>query len=398
MRGDGYARLPAHPPNTRSIHSSILIKALQYLWRTPCSTRALAVISLVLLVLAKAADIAVPLILKLVIDQLLHEQYLSNTLVLAYVATRFSATLLDSLRSIAFSTVAASIERDAALEVFKHLNKLSLDFHLQRKTGAVIRSVSRGASSFTSVLSVILFQLFPVLIQICIVCSYLFWKYQWWFAVLTFGTITVYFLFTLITTDWRNKYRRIANEKDNEFNQKSVDALMNFETVKYFNAEEHESARYDEALMEYRKASILSQNTLSLLNSGQDLIISVGIAAAMYLSGNLLSDGEMTIGDFVLIQQFILTLYEPLGFLGSYYRMLRQSFIDIESMLAILNEKITIQDKADARQLNFISGKVEFKNVYFSYSKDMPILRGVSFSIEPGQKVAIVGPSGAGKR
>jgi ABC-type transport system involved in Fe-S cluster assembly fused permease/ATPase subunit len=232
-----------------------------------------------LLIAAKFVALASPIIMKMAVDSLTQDPpTLPWYLVVAYGLFRFGDTLFSALRDMCFASVSANIERVASLEVFVHLNRLSLDFHLKRKTGAVIRSVSRGASSFTMVLRVVLFQLFPVLIQVLVVCTYLFLRYPWWFAVLTFSIMVAYFAYTMITTDWRNQFRREMNQKDNEFNQKAVDALLNFETVKYFNAEEHETTRYDRALTEYRQASIVSQNTLAILNCGQDFIISSGVA------------------------------------------------------------------------------------------------------------------------
>lgn len=383
-------------------HDKVFAKALYYLWgtgRNRWNIRMRVFSSIFFLVLSNLSTLVLPIILKMIIDDLSkHPPSFPWHLIILYGILRFSGTLLASIRDILFARVSAQTERAAALDIFKHLNELSLSYHLSRKTGSVVRSVSRGASSFALVLRIVLFQFIPVFARVVIVCAYLFLNYNWYFGVLTFGIIVVYVVYTWVTTDWRNKFRRTMNEKDNEYNQKAVDALLNFETVKYFNAEEHERVRYDKALKEYREASILSQQTLAILNCGQDVTISAGIATAMILAGELVvHSNDFSVGDFVLIQQFILTLYEPLGFLGTYYRTLKQSIIDIESMMKIMNERITVKDFPNAPELSFSKGKIEFRNVFFSYSPEVPIIRGISFTVEPGQSVAIVGSSGAGK-
>ena len=271
----------AHQKRKRFRQTQLFLTALRYLWYPRdnlCVSRLRVLLSLICLALVKAADLAGPILLKISIDALsASPARVEIWAIVAYGAARLVSSLIGSLRDIFFSSVSAECERTAALELFTHLQKLSLEFHLKRKTGSVIRSVSRGASSFSTVLRIVLFQLLPILIQIVIVCVFLLLNYQWWFAVLTSGIMILYFVYTMITTEWRNKYRRVMNEKDNEFNQKAVDALINFETVKYFNAENHEINRYDQALREYSVANSISQQTLAVLNTGQEFVISAGV-------------------------------------------------------------------------------------------------------------------------
>lgn len=387
-------------------HGSVMRKAGSFMWnggdnltsREIFVLRVRTVLATFFLVLGKMAGLVTPIILKLIVDDLTEGDFPWHYVIL-YGLGRFGAVLCSSLQDVVFSAVSAAMERAAAMELFNHLQHLSLAFHVNRETGSVLRSVSRGASSFGMVVRVAFFNIAPVGVQVLLVCSYLLHGYHWSFAVLTFGIITAYFVYTLVTTEWRNKFRREMNAKDNKFNQRAVDALLNFETVKYFNAEEHEARRYDTALKDYRDASIVSQQTLAVLNCGQEFVISVGVAGALYLAGTMVLEptAEFTIGDFVMIQQFIMTLYAPLGFLGTYYRMLKQSIIDIESMMQILSRDADIIDYPGASELHVSSGRIAFEDVHFSYDKRTPLLKGISFSIESGQSVAIVGATGAGK-
>eukprot|EP01006_Ploeotia_vitrea_P039568 TRINITY_DN66358_c8_g1_i3.p1 TRINITY_DN66358_c8_g1~~TRINITY_DN66358_c8_g1_i3.p1 ORF type:complete len:460 (-),score=241.18 TRINITY_DN66358_c8_g1_i3:56-1435(-) len=387
-------------------HVKLFLRTLPYIWpEGEWALKLRVVAAVLLLLLSKVLELAVPFMLARTVDDLVKvkdgqkKAALSSVLtsILLYGIFRFLAGAVGELKNIVFAHVAAHTERTVALMTFRHLQNLSLRFHLTRKTGAVLRSVSRGASSFATITRILLFQISPVFMQVVVVCSFLFAKYDWFFAVITFFTIFFYFMFTFATTEWRNKFRRYMNQKDNDFNQKAVDALLNFETVKYFNAEAHETQRFDKSLQEYKKANIVSSQSLALLNAGQAFVISIGVMTAMVLAGKQAVDGELSVGDFVLINQFILTLYLPLGFLGTYYRMLKQNLIDVESMFAITSEPIEVQDKDDAGEMDVKEGAISFRNVTFGYSEDETILDNVSFDVKPGQSVAIVGKSGAGK-
>eukprot|EP01083_Nonionella_stella_P099966 281384_1 len=394
--GHGGAQ-PTAPPDFS--HWKAFKKTLPHLWpKGEWCIRFRVIISFLLMGVQRIVELLVPIAFAEAVARLTPPNpTFPIAEILVYGAVRFGSDTLGEIRSIVFARVGAQMEREIALQVFNHLQNLSLNYHLNRKTGSVLRSVSRGASSFATVLRVALFSFAPVIFQVLIVCIYLLVKYKWPYALITFLRISFYVTYSFVTTEWRNKFRRVMNEKDNEFNQKATDALLNFETVKYFNAEKHEAERYDKALIEYREANILSQQTLSLLNSGQSLIIAFGVSAAMYLSAGQVVDGSMAISDFVLIQGFILTLYVPLGFLGTYYRMIKQNLVDVENMFQILSEDDDISDAPDAREMKLLKAEIVFDNVSFSYSPNQPILRDVSFRVGPGEKVAIVGPSGAGK-
>jgi ATP-binding cassette subfamily B protein len=390
-------------------HFLILIKALHYLLKTPnhqskpqerfCKVIRLA-LALHFLFLARFTSLAGPVALKSLANGLAapQPQFLWKAL-LAFVGARFLTAAFSAAQDAIFARAGAEAERAAALELFSHLQSLGPDFHLRRKTGAVVRAVSRGASSFAVVTQILFFQLLPILIQVGIVSVYLLLAYPWWLTMIALAALALYMLYTLTTTEWRNQYRRVMNQKDNDFNQKAVDALLNFETVKYFNAERHEIERYDSALREYAIANGDSQQILALLSTGQEFVISLGFASVLYVTGMLVVSGKnnLTIGDFLLIQELLSSLFQPLSSLGKYYRSLKKSLIDIESMMRLLKEKITVQDDPRAVDLEIRQGKIEFQNVSFAYSNDFPILKSISFTVEHGQSLGIVGLSGAGK-
>ncbi|MES1915701.1 MAG: hypothetical protein MHM6MM_007612 [Cercozoa sp. M6MM] len=303
------------------------------------------------------------------------------------------------------------MERTVARDTFVRMQSMSLQWHLNRPTGAVLRSVSRGASSFATVLRVLLFQLLPVMIQTVVVAVYLSTQFEWAFAAIAVALIVGYVAFTLVCTEWRNKFRRRMNQADNEYNQKGVDALLNFETVKYFNAEEHETERYDSALRRYQDANARSLQSLGILNFGQNFVIRVAMLGALLLAAyRVTNEDDITVGDFVMIQGFLLQLTLPLNFLGTYWRMLKQALVDVESMQQLLEAEPDIGDAEDASTLvmDESNSTIEFENVRFSYRRlgqnehdeedpEPAILKGVSFSVSPGEHVAVVGSTGAGK-
>ena len=382
----------------------IFRKSLPYLWpRDSLWLRFSFIASLACLLIGSLLDLYTPIATKYAVDELSGnvdedvQPVLPVKWILVYGVVRFLANLFQQLRDVFFAAVGAETERRVALETFTHLQSLSLSFHLRRETGSVLRSVSRGAQSFATLARIALFQILPIFLQLIVVCVYLAGLYPWYFSFLTFMIIALYFAFTLTTTNWRDRFRRTMNEADNEFNQKAVDALLNYSTIKHFNSELHEERRYDTALRKYTIANTRTQQSLAILNAGQNLIISVGICLALFLAARQVLDDEMTVGDFVMVQAFILQLYTPMGFLGTLWRMIKQSIVDVESMFQLLSEEKDIQDSPDAKELALTKGEVRFDDVSFGYDKAVPILRHVSFTVSPGKKLAIVGPSGAGK-
>lgn len=306
------------------------------------------------------------------------------------------------MKDNAFAYVSAYSSRKISLKVFTHVMDLSLKFHISRKTGAVIRGCARGSESFALLLKYISFQIAPIFIEVAMVCCFLWVQYDWYFGIITFCVIFAYIGFTVPFTEWRNKFRREQTEADDRFNQKATDSLLNFETIKLFCAEPHIAHTYDEALKQTQKATLKTTQSLAGLNLGQALIITVGITASMGLAAEQVVDGRMTIGDFVLVNTFILQLYVPLNFLGTYYRMIKQCMVDVEAMFTLMSENQEVADVDEAKDLaltDSTDARIEFENVVFSYDpkEDRKILKGISFVVEPGQKLALVGESGAGK-
>lgn len=376
---------------------------LPYLWpQDAWNLRVRVLIALGLLVLAKAANVAVPWIYKQAVDGL----NLSDgkavvavpvMMLLAYGGARILAQGFGELRDAVFARVAQRAIRDVALKTFQHLHALAFRFHLKRQTGGLSRSIERGTKGIDFLLNFMLFNILPTLLEIVLVCGILWVLYDWTFAAVTFVTIASYIAWTLIVTEWRIKFRRTMNKSDNEANTKAIDSLLNFETVKYFGNEDHETRRYDVALRRFEEAAIKSKVTLSLLNIGQGAIVSVGLVAVMIMAGYGVQDGSMTLGDFVLVNSYLMQLYMPLNFLGFVYREIKQSLTDMEEMFRLLSEDTEIADKPGALALVHGGGEVRFENVQFAYDERRPILKGVDFTVPAGKTTAIVGSSGAGK-
>jgi len=357
-------------------------------------------LSLFLLLLAKLVNLVVPFFYKLGVDALSAEKALITLplgMIVAYGGARLLYQSFGELRDFVFIKVGQHAQRTLALNTFKHLHKLSLRFHLDRQTGGLTRVIERGTHAMQSVLSFILFSILPTLLELLMVTGVLFYKFNLSFAAVTFFTIFFYIVYTLCITEWRIKYRRRMNEKDNEASTKAIDSLLNYETVKYFNNEEHEYRRFDKALAGYEEAAVQSQSSLSLLNIGQGAIISVGLVLVMVMAAEGVVQGNLTIGDFVLVNTFLIQLYMPLNFLGYVYREIKQSLIDMDKMFDLLEEQSDVQDDPAAKPLIRSAGEIEFDEVYFGYQKDRAVLKGISFKIPAGQTYAIVGPSGAGK-
>jgi ABC-type transport system involved in Fe-S cluster assembly fused permease/ATPase subunit len=356
---------------------------------------------MLLLVFSKVFTILVPITFKNAIDTL---SAVDATLgsaaiwIIMYGLLRFLTTGCSNFKDTVFNKVQMEASKRASLDTYEHLHTLSLRFHIHRKTGTILRAFERGQSGIGSFLQWTLFNILPTILELLLTVIVLLSYYSPWFALVTFITVVGYGVFTISITEWRTKFRRIMNDADSKANDRSVDSLMNFETVKYFNNEHHEYHRYEEALGEYNEASQKSQSSLALLNSGQAFIIAIGVAIIMMMAGNAVIKGVMTVGDFVMVNTYLLQLYQPLNMLGSTYRMIKTAIIDMEQMFSLMREVPEIQDAIDAVPLACRDkAEIEFKNVVFGYEPNQPVLKGVSFTVPHGSKFAIVGATGAGK-
>jgi ATP-binding cassette subfamily B protein len=360
------------------------------------------------LIAAKFANLGVPIILKDLIDAMNLKPgslqiflIVPAGLIVAYGALRLSASLFSELRELLFAKVTQDAVRKIALQVFEHLHALTLQFHLGRQTGGVSRDIERGTRGIQTLVSFSLYSILPTIIEFALVLAYFAYYYDIWFAIITFVALVLYIVFTIKVTEWRTHYRRTMNEMDSRANQRAIDSLLNFETVKYFGNEQFESKRYDENLKHYQSAAILSQKSLAILNLGQQAIIAVGLVLILWRATQGVVDGSMTLGDLVLVNTLMIQLYIPLNFLGVIYREMKQSITDMDRMFALLNADQEIKDKQNAHTLvinDFARGpEVRFENVYFSYNAKREILKDVSFIIPAGTITAVVGQSGAGK-
>jgi ATP-binding cassette, subfamily B, heavy metal transporter len=382
-------------------------KLAPYVWQW----RWRVLVALACLVAAKLANIGVPLLLKHLVDALSLKPgdprsvlVVPVALLVGYGALRLSITLFTELREFLFYPVAARIARRVSLEAFEHLLQLSLRFHLERQTGGVSRDIERGSRSIQSLLNYTIYNILPTLVEIAMVIVLLSAKFDGWFAAITFGALVIYVAFTVTVTEWRTAFRRVMNEQDSKANTKALDALLNYETVKYFSNEAFEQARYDDNLRRLEKASVKSQTSLSMLNLGQSLIIASAVTLLVWRATVGVVAGTMTLGDLVLVNALMIQLYVPLNFLGVIYREIKQSMIDMEKMFALLGQGREIADAPNAQPLvvhgggpGSPGGSVRFENVRFGYDADREILHGVSFEIPAGRTVAVVGPSGSGK-
>ncbi len=375
-----------------------------YLWpRDSIELRVRVVLAMALLIAGKLVNITVPLFYKQAVDALSGAGTAGAViavpvgLILAYGLARLTSQGFNELRNGVFAKVAQRAVRRIALSAFRHIHSLSLRFHLDRRTGGLARAVERGIAGIEFLLSFMLFNVIPTLFEILVVSAILWRLYNWQFAAVTLATIVTYIGFTFVITDWRVRFRREMNERNSEANTKSVDSLLNYETVKYFANEEHEAQRYDRALQAYERAAVKSETTLAFLNVGQGGIIASGLIGIMLLAGQGVAAGRMTIGDFVLVNAYLIQLYMPLNFLGMVYRNIKQSLTDIEQMMGLLKIRPEIEDRPGAPALAVKRGMVAFRNVDFRYDPRREILRDVDFAVPPGARVAIVGPSGAGK-
>ena len=368
-----------------------------YKWRV--------VAALTFMIGAKMANVSVPLLLKQLIDTVNPKGGIDANallvvpaaLLLAYGALRLSTTLLTELRELIFAKATEGASRTISLQVFRHLHALSLRFHLERQTGGLTRDIERGTRAVNSLISYSLYSIIPTLIEVAMVLTLLAVKFDVWFAWITLIALAIYITFTVLVTEWRTQFRKEMNDLDSKAHSRAIDSLLNFETVKYFNNEEFEARRYDDNLERYRLAALKSQRTLSLLNTGQQLIIATSLVAMLWRATQGVVDGRMTLGDLVMVNAFMIQLYIPLGFLGVLYREIKQSLTDLDKMFTLMEREREIADAPGAMPLKVDGASVSFCNVNFAYDPARPILHDISFEIPAGKTVAVVGPSGSGK-
>ncbi len=357
------------------------------------------VLAMLCLLLAKVINVYVPFLYKDAVDALSGNLtlILPVGVIISYGLARVSQQVFGELRDFIFSRVSLHSQRTVALSTFSHLHKLSLAFHLDRQTGGLTRVIERGIRAISTVLSFMLFNIIPTLLEILLVTFIFYRNFGLVYACVTFFTLGFYVYFTFAITNWRTKFRKSMNDRDTEANTKAIDSLLNYETVKYFVNEQHEYSRYDSSLMQYQAEAIKSQSSLSLLNIGQGLIIGAGLVTIMWMAAEGVVNKVLTVGDFVLVNTLLLQLFIPLGFLGFVYREITQGLIDMEKMFELLSVDIDVQDKPAAPELITANWSVQFQNVSFQYGPDRQILKNVSFEIPNGKTLAIVGPSGSGK-
>ncbi|MBL8332242.1 MAG: ABC transporter ATP-binding protein/permease [Rubrivivax sp.] len=377
-----------------------LRRLLPYLWRY----RWRVALALGFMVAAKLANVSVPLLLKELVDRMSIAPGSATALlvvpvglIVAYGALRLSTSLFTELRELTFAKATEGAARSISLEVFRHLHALSLRFHLERQTGGMTRDIERGTRAVHSLISYSLYSILPTLIEVVLVLTLLGVKFDAWFAGITVAALVVYIGFTVGVTEWRTQFRRQMNELDSKAHTRAIDSLLNYETVKYFNNEDFEARRYDENLERLRRASLKSQSTLSLLNTGQQLIIASALVAMLWRATQGVAEGRMTLGDLVMVNAFMIQLYIPLNFLGVMYREIKQSLTDLDKMFTLLQREREVADRPGALPLQVSQGVVRFENVRFAYEPARPILHDVSFEIPAGRTVAVVGASGAGK-
>ena len=375
---------------------------LPYLWpRGYLGLKLRVLVAVALLIAAKISIVFVPFLYKGAIDALGGDTAqvvaVPIALILAYGVARVASQAFGQLRDAIFISVSQHAIRTVALATFRHLHSLSLRFHLERQTGGLSRVIERGTKAIQFILNFTLFNILPTLVEISLVCIILLANYTFWIALITFVSVVAYIAFTVLVTEWRIKFRREMNRTDNEAMTRAIDSLINYETVKYFGNEPHEAGRFDASLANYQRAAVTSHTTLALLNIGQGVLIGIGLVGVMLFAARGVVNGTMTIGDFVLVNTFLIQLYQPLGFLGFVYREIKQSLVDMEKMFEFLEIRPEIRDRAGSRPLQVTAGEVAFEGVSFSYDPRRRILDNLSFRAPPGSTVAIVGHSGAGK-
>jgi ATP-binding cassette subfamily B protein len=371
---------------------------LPYLWRY----RARVLFAVGCLLAAKLAVVGVPILLKQIVDTLAKLPTgavlaVPVALIAGYGLLRLSTALFTELREFFFVKVTQAAVHTLALQTFRHLHALSLRWHLQRRTGSVTREIDHGIRGVSTIVSFTLYSIVPTLVELGLVLGYLLWRYEIWFAVILGASLALYITFTFVVTNWRTQFRRQVNELDARAASRAVDSLINFETVKYFGNEEFEARRYDSTLAASEKMAIKSQQSLNALNSGQQLIIAIGLTLMLWRAALGVIEGRMTLGDLVLVNAFMIQMYIPLNFLGVIYREIKQAMIDMDRMFRLLHEHREIADAPDARPLEQRGGAIRFEHVDFAYDPRRQVLFGVDFSVPAGTTCAVVGPTGSGK-
>ena len=392
---------PAPPSNSLRTFATLL----PFLWpqgRSDLKTRVL--LALLSLILAKGANVMVPLVLGDAVDQLGNldnETHLwlgiPLAVILAYGIFRLSSLALNELRDALFARVAQHAVRALALRVFEHLHSLSIRFHLSRKTGALNRFIDRGTNSVRFLLSFVAFNVVPTVIELLLIGGILWALFGFAYTAITIVTIALYVWLTFVITTWRTRIRREMNDAENDIGSRTVDSLLNFETVRYFNNESHEVARLDEALADYEKAAVRTRESLSLLNVAQAGVVTLGVTLMLVLAAFDIRNGDMTVGDFVVVNTYLLQVAIPLNILGTVYREIRQSMVDMENLFALVDEKTDVADASDAKPLRHEGGVIEFQDVSFSYETNRTILKNINLAVDAGTTTAIVGPTGSGK-
>lgn len=388
---------------------SIQWHVLKMLWPYLVQFRRRVLFAMLFLVLAKVASISLPFFLKHIVDQLdlssepgsveQLQTYLLTplALVFAYGAARFLNVLFNELRDTLFGRVTEGTMRTVGLKAFEHLHRLELDFHLNRRTGGLSRDLERGTSSINSLMRFMVFNIVPTLVEVCIVIGVMLVNYGWEFATIIFFSVTSYVFFSVKATEWRTEFVRKANVADTTSNSRAIDSLLNYETVKYFTNERYEAARYDSALAEWEQAKRKNRLSLFALNGGQALIIALGTTSMLALAAQQVSAQTMTLGDFVLVNAFMMQIFIPLNFLGFVYREIKGSLAGIEALFGLIKQKPKIQDEENAGDLRVVNGEIELRDMSFHYHPERPILNQLNLTLKPNQKTAIVGASGSGK-
>ena len=372
-----------------------------YLWpKGQINLKIRVVIAVLFLISAKILNVYVPFLLKTAIDRFSLKDgplVLPLAVIVSYALARILVQAFGEIRDLVFAKVAQHAQRTIALNTFKHLHGLSLEFHLSRQTGGLSRVIERGTRGIQFVLNFMTFNILPTLLEIFLVTGILLYHFNYLYAAVVFATISIYIVMTLSITEWRLKYRKKMNSEESLANTCAIDSLLNYETVKYFGNEEHEYQRFDRSLAGYEAAAVKSQTSLSLLNTSQSVIIGIGLLMIMIMAGDGVVKGTLTVGDFVLVNSFLIQLYLPLNFLGFVYREIKHSLVDMDKMFELVQVHASVPDKPGAPAIFVKDGVIEFKNVGFTYDSSREILKDVSFKVQPGKTLAIVGPSGAGK-
>src|SRR3954467_1529853 len=409
---DGNALHPSDSPPDKATLTRTLLHLWPYIWPGDRADLKMRVVwSMVLLLIAKLATLSVPFTFKWAIDALTGANtapvqasnwtmwLIASPLIMtaSYGGLRVLMAVLTQWRDGLFARVAMHAVRKLAYLTFVHMHELSLRFHLERKSGGLTRVLERGRSGIEVIVRMVILQLVPTVVEVTLLMAVLLWQFDWRYVLATTVTVIVYMYYTYIATEWRIEIRRKMNDSDTEANTKAIDSLLNYETVKYFSAEQREATRYDRSMERYERASVKTYTSLAVLNTGQAVIFTAGLTATMLMCAVGVRSGKNTVGDFVMVNAMMIQLYQPLNFMGMVYREIKQAIIDIEKMFGVLSRNPEIKDVPGAKPLVVTSGNVRFEDVRFAYDPDRPILKGLTFDVPAGKTVAIVGPSGAGK-